>query len=1218
MSKVVKIAAAVVAVVAITVATAGIGTAPAIGATVTTGTLATGATLTVGTAAVAATGASLFGISAGTLLLASSALSMASGLLAKKPAVTTGSQTIFKADPSAGIPYAIGRTGTAGNIVWRSNSDGWSNKTPNDLSDFVVVHSLGPIQAYESFESDDVVTTFDGAGNAVGANYRDYMFQRNQLGALPEASALAVQAGISPRPSGWGTSAKLSGLAASMWRLRFDAKGEKFGNGTPKPLWVVQGVKVYDPRLDSTYPGGSGACRANDEASWVFSENPYLHALTWLLGRTRNGVRVMGVGVPIVAIDVPAFVEGANVSDANGWKVGGVVYSVDSKWEVFKAILQAGAGEPLRLGAKISCLVQTPRVSLATIGIDDLAPGEVSVQTTQRQRDRINGVIARYRSEAHGWDMVPSAPIRVASYVTADGGQRTRELEFPLVQLAAQAGNLAAYEIQNAREFGPISMPLKLRWMGYKPGDCVTVNLPESGLSNQLMLILSRSLEPGGGVVTLSGRSETTAKHAFALGQTATPPPTPGVSGPPLVPTPASGDWTIAASSVTSGGVTVPALDVRGSAPSSVEEVVFEYRVYTGAGMDPDAGWLAGGAEPPSATAKVLTSVASGAQYQVSVRYRARGASGGRLILGPVTTAAWAGVEGPAGASAYSTTLAAMARSGSTFTALAAGGVAQARSIELFPQARVSCVYRGGDLHFGLRNPALGDTDPDNFVSLSTPGIWSTTGGWQRHRSYVSFAPTGVAPATGQVLEIAHIGTEIRAFVNGVDVGQPLLSSVPADRAHQLLLILFGTGQFVESMTLSRGGLPGAGTFTIVAQNNVVVQGNSIRRSAATDNWDGKARTGNAYVAGAAVSATVRTHGGIGLTTDPAVDNSYSSVDYWLHWSTSSGLTAFNSFYVFRNGVTVGAIPGITPLAGDRVAVVSDNITVRYLLSRGGTTTLLDSHPVNAPNEALFGVADLYFAGSYIEDFSFADAGSRGSDGAPGSNGADGFTVAPASAAFSIACTSDGTPKAGEFNKVITFSLRQGSGADLAGDATTSFSAPTIVGCTAALSGTRGQTLTISAISADSAYVDVVASRSGTPVGTVRVTLTKARDGVSPGPSYPAIQITAGTTTYPDRVVLASGQSVGVEARYRTLGDTVTGTGNSLQVQIRPAGGAWVVMTGGSNTQSNGPGDPVTLGVGAATFTNASGVTQSYEVRTVIVNNGGGTERPELCFLKIG
>ncbi|ARS29088.1 hypothetical protein [Sphingomonas sp. KC8] len=635
MSKFLRTAAFVVGAVALVVATAGIGAAPAIGAA--------GAGLGAGggaaAAGVAAVSANIAGISAATMTAIASGLSAAAALTAKKPSVSGGgAQSSFKADPSAGIPYAMGRTSTGGNIVFHRAADGWSGKTNNDLSDFVAILSgAGPIDAIESFQSDGVAVTFDASGNAIPSDFRDFMFQKWQLGASPEATAINVSAGYSARPSGWTTSHKLSGYAAAMLRLRYDSKGRHYQNGTPQPAWVLRGVKVYDPRLDSTYPGGSGACRALNEATYVYSENPYLHALTWCLGRYQNNVRILGVGAPVAAIDVAAFVEGANIADANGWKVGGVVYSTDTKWEVLKAILQAGGGEPMRLGAKISCLINTPRVSLATVTVDDVV-GEVSVQATQPQRDRINGVVPRYREPNAGWEIVPAAPVRVADYVTLDGGQRTKEIEYSLVQNLNQAVQLARYDIENAREFGPITLPLKLRWMGYKPGDCVTVVTPEVGLDGQLVLLLNRALEPTTGIVTLTGRSETAGKHPFALGQTGVAPATPSVVGPPLVPTPTTDEWTISDNKLAGDGVDAPAVVVVGAAdPSIITAIIFEYRVYTGTqGADDD--WKSLGVDPPDTTNRTITAILGTTQYQVSIRYRIRDSLGARLILGPVTT----------------------------------------------------------------------------------------------------------------------------------------------------------------------------------------------------------------------------------------------------------------------------------------------------------------------------------------------------------------------------------------------------------------------------------------------------------------------------------------------------------------------------------------------------------------------------------------------------
>jgi hypothetical protein len=624
MSRTLRTAALVVGAVAL-VAT-GVGAAAGLGAfgagvTATTGTVLGVTTATIGAVASAAS-------------LGALALSTAGSLTAAKASsAVSGNPEQFAADPNAFIAYLIGRTATAGNIVWRRDWD-TADKGDNDRRTFVVDLGLGPIQGIEAFQADQVTVAFNGAGQA-GGGFNGFMWQQTQIGACPEPAALTFGTGAGT-PPGWTPQHKLSGHAAASWTLRFDTKGKHYQNGTPAPRWIVQGAKVYDPRLDSTYPGGVGPCRALNEATYVYSECPYLHALTWALGRWQNGKRVIGIGAPIAAIDVAAFVEGANVSDVNGWKAGGVVYSGDGKWDVMKRILQAGMGEPMALGAKISCFVNAPKVVLDTITSGDIV-GSASVAATQSRRDRFNTGIGRYRSEAHNWATVSSDPIAVATHVAEDGGPRTKELDYPLIQVLDQVGTAIRYDIENAREFGPITLPLKLRWMGYKPGDCLAVQDNELGLNGQPVLILNRDVEPSSGTTTLTARSETNAKHPFALGQTAVAPPTPGVTGPPLPPVPGAPAWAITATSIVIDGTVLPALVVEGGVDSAVADaIVFEYRMAL-PGQAGDLGWIGGGIEPPQTKRKVFEGVRPATSYEVAVSYRRNGQIGTRLIIGPVT-----------------------------------------------------------------------------------------------------------------------------------------------------------------------------------------------------------------------------------------------------------------------------------------------------------------------------------------------------------------------------------------------------------------------------------------------------------------------------------------------------------------------------------------------------------------------------------------------------
>lgn len=484
-----------------------------------------------GTAAFVATAATVAKVAG----FAAAALMATSSLTAAK-ATGGGSPDQWKADPNAGIDIVFGEAYSGGHIIYRQ-----AYGPKNKFQSIVTEWSVGPIQSLDTLYVDQIARTKVGDGITIGA--RVYMREARQLGLCPEPVALTLSTGM---PFGWSAQHKLSGKAATIATFEYDADGKNTFTSMPTCGWRGKGVLCYDPRKDSTYPGGNGPQRWDDQSTWAWSNNPYIVAITWCIGWRQNGGKlVAGVGLPASGLILEQFVEGANIAQLNKWRVGGVKSTTDDKWDVLKDILQAGAGEPLRLGALLGCIVSTPRVSLATIDRNARAQGDVTVVAMQARRDRINALVPRYWSEEVStdpetgtatttWAEVAAKPIVVDAYVAADRRMVRKEASYPLVQCFAgedlsQVATLARYDIENAREFGPITLPLKIRWLGYKPGDVVTLNLPEAGLLDQTVMILTRSLDAGSGVVTFTARSETTAKHAFALGQTATPPSSPGL-----------------------------------------------------------------------------------------------------------------------------------------------------------------------------------------------------------------------------------------------------------------------------------------------------------------------------------------------------------------------------------------------------------------------------------------------------------------------------------------------------------------------------------------------------------------------------------------------------------------------------------------------------------------------------------------------------------------
>lgn len=581
-------------------------------------------------------------ISATALTIGVVALNIGAQLLAKPPKLESsgGSQTEWKSDPDAAIPIVFGRTLVGGSIIHRE-AYGKDNKYQAIVT---VLSGCGPVEAIDQRIVDSKVIAYDGT-NPTGS-LRNLVKQGLQLGAAPTTVPLYFDSDNVPRE--WGTGKLLSGLAASCARLTY--KDEELVQ-EPKLQWLGRWVKCYDPRKDSTFPGGSGPQRVGNQATWTFSENPWIQCLTFAIG-WRHGpknIRVGGVGMPLAGIDMQSFVEAANIADLNGWKSGGQASTADNKWEVMKALAQAGGGEPVRHGAVLSAMVNAPRVPIALITRDDLI-GEASVTPAQPRRDRLNGIVPKYRSEDHDWEVVPASVVRHAGFLAEDGEERTRERDYPMVQCVAgadpdQATHLAAYDIVNAREANPIVLPLKLHWMGFKAGDCLTVeDVPEFGwLAGRDVIVIKRQIDPATGGVTLTLRSENPAKHDWVFGLTGSAPPTLEAMSDKTLDPPLVSEWSLAAELLTDGEARNPALVVERVAgdDEEAETAASLIRVETwrsdGVTAPGDiAVWDDGGVVPGTSERWVTTSVVPGANYYVRVTYLGNGIKSDPLILGPV------------------------------------------------------------------------------------------------------------------------------------------------------------------------------------------------------------------------------------------------------------------------------------------------------------------------------------------------------------------------------------------------------------------------------------------------------------------------------------------------------------------------------------------------------------------------------------------------------
>jgi hypothetical protein len=563
-------------------------------------------------AVIAGAGITVSQVAMASTLAAGAFSSLSAAAAAKKAAKalnSTGTQLDLQTAVNAPVPFVLGRTAVAGYVI-----DEWAEGADNSDAHLKVALSGTRIKGIQKYLAGDYEVSWSGDPNTgmvpvATTSPASELYKGKLYQAWFNGSATDNQ--------------QLTGLAHVHLKAVYDTK--RFPQGMPESKWVLEGSLLYDPRKDSTYPGGSGSHRWDDPDTHEFSENPYIHALNYALGyRVKDGsgnlVRIGGIGAPASQIEFAPFLAGANLADEMGWKVGGVIDSQTNKKAVLDAILIAGSGESVIHGASISCIFNAPKAVLDTLRHEDVADA-VEITNTASWRDRINKITPKYRAESSGWEFVTGASVSIPGYVADDGGElRTKEIEYSLVQDASQANQLAAYDLVNTREFLQFSVVCKPRMLGVRVGDCINVELPGYGINSQKCLIVGREFDPATYRVKLLLRSETDTKHDWALGRSDVAPTTPALGGydPANPDAPANLAWIATGTTITGAdGVAQPAIIVTGATDDvNASSVIFEYRK-TG-----QVEWTKF-VELPADTKRVeITGLEALTAYDVAISYR--------------------------------------------------------------------------------------------------------------------------------------------------------------------------------------------------------------------------------------------------------------------------------------------------------------------------------------------------------------------------------------------------------------------------------------------------------------------------------------------------------------------------------------------------------------------------------------------------------------------
>jgi len=458
----------------------------------------------------------------GNFTLIATGISIGASVLAGRPATPKVSGAIVERLNASIDPRAPRKSGVGITALNTDIRDQEYTEDQTYLDRFIVV-AAHKINAFREIWFDDKLAWTSGAG--VQGEFFGYL----TVDVRTEGTA-ANAINISPRA---GSTRRYTGCAYVRLRFRLTGLNEStdspFAQSVPTRLTIVgEAAFIYDPRQDSTVPGGSGALRANNQATWIWDQfvarNPALQLLWYLLGWRINGELSVGLGIPPERIDMESFITAANLCDEPVTLVGGGTeprYRSDAVWsegddpqvvvDMLKTAMNADlddVGGKLRLTVFHNDLA-TP---VATFTDDDIVDTVEWNQTPAL--DQTFNIVRGLYTDASNNSLYQAVDYPEVELASIDGIDRIDSFNLPAVQSASQAQRLAKQRLQRQQYGGELRTVLDIVGWKVLKNDVIRLTLPVFGWTNKLFRVAEIEFNTTG-TVPIVLREENAAIYAW-------------------------------------------------------------------------------------------------------------------------------------------------------------------------------------------------------------------------------------------------------------------------------------------------------------------------------------------------------------------------------------------------------------------------------------------------------------------------------------------------------------------------------------------------------------------------------------------------------------------------------------------------------------------------------------------------------------------------------
>ena len=411
-------------------------------------------------------------------------------------------------DSNAPRQIVFGRCKVPGVIVFGSN------EADNSAAHLIIALAGHEIQDIDAIYLDGARVDFPavpGVSSAIVPEtgppiFTDGIYLEKRFGTDNQAA----QTYITSRLVGWSGLHVLYGIANV--GLSFTWNPTLYGDTFPDISFLLRGMKVYDPRNDTT----------------GYSNNCALVIAAFLMNSR------FGLGYSSSEIDMDSLEEAADiceeiVSGEYRYVVNGYFLSSETPETILENLVESFQGRILfnYSGRKWQFKPAKYYTPSLTITLDDVL-SEIKLVTNDDRAETFNGVQGTYIDPDNNYEENDFPIVKNITYANQDGGQKNVDVKFPLITSPITAQRLSKIKLERSRQGLTVSFTTRIKAIVLVPGDNIFLTIPKYGWTNKVFEVQEAEILENGSapnnvlVVGLVLRENATGIYEWANGEETT------------------------------------------------------------------------------------------------------------------------------------------------------------------------------------------------------------------------------------------------------------------------------------------------------------------------------------------------------------------------------------------------------------------------------------------------------------------------------------------------------------------------------------------------------------------------------------------------------------------------------------------------------------------------------------------------------------------------